>query len=216
VGTGCKTQVIKSLFYKIYYRIVPDFNHYLKKELAGCQSVLDLGCGPNSPVQFCNVPRKVGVELFEPYIQESEAKGIHQEYIKGDIQSVEFAPKSFDAVILIDVLEHLTQEEAAQLLKKIEPWAKKKVIVYTPNGFVWQDGYDDNHLQAHKSGWSVKELENAGFKVKGVNGWKKLRGYRASMKYKPAIFWLLVSDLTHLITYHRPKAAFQLLAVKEL
>ncbi len=57
-------------------------------------------------------------------------------------------------------------------------WSKNKIIIFTPNGFIWQDGYDDNSLQEHKSGWCAEELEKLGFKVYGMNGWKKLRGYK--------------------------------------
>ncbi len=100
------------------------------------------------------------------------------------------------------------------MIKKIEKWARKKIIIFTPNGLLWQDGYDNNSLQKHKSGWSVEELEKLGFRVYGINGWKKLRGYKASIKYKPTRLWSIISDLTQKITYKNPKFAFQLLAVK--
>jgi len=119
-------------------------------------------------------------------------------------------------VIALDVLEHLSKEEGYELLKKMERWARKKVIIFTPNGYVYQDGYDNNPFQEHKSGWGVKELEELGFKVFGINGWKKLRGYKASIKYKPSFLWERISDLTQKITYYYPKLAFQLFAVKEI
>jgi len=34
----------------------------LQRELRGCDSVLDLGCGPSSPTQYCGVLYSVGVE----------------------------------------------------------------------------------------------------------------------------------------------------------
>ena len=189
---------------------------YLKKEFSNCNSVLDLGCGYNSLIQYCDVPFSVGVELFEPYLEESKKKGIHNEYIKADIRKVELKPRSFDVVMAIDVLEHLTKEEGLSLIKKMEKWSKKKIIIFSPNGFVWQDGYDNNLLQEHKSGWSVEDLEKLEFKVYGINGWKKLRGYKALVKYKPTLLWHIISNLTHKITYYCPKFAFQLLAVKKV
>jgi len=85
-----------------------------------------------------------------------------------------------------------------------------------PNGFIWQAGYDDNSLQEHKSGWCAEELEKLGFKVYGMNGWKKLRGYKASLKYKPTLLWLIISNLTQKITYRNPKLAFQLFTIKQI
>ncbi len=207
---------IKNFIKPIYKKIFPDLVYYFKKEISGCESILDLGCGFHSVVQHCNLPLKVGVELFDPYIEESKKKGLHHQYIKEDVTKVDFKPKSFDAVIMIDVLEHLTKEDGQKMLKKMENWAKKKVIVFTPNGFVDQDEYDHNHLQNHISGWSVKELEGAGFKVCGIAGYKKLRGHLASIKYRPVIFWLMISGLTQVVTLHYPNLAFQLYAVKDI
>jgi len=55
-----------------------------------------------------------------------------------------------------------------------------------------------------------------GFKVFGLNGWKKLRGYRGKLKYKPYFFFNITSDLTQKITCHYPDLAFHLFAVYEV
>ena len=200
----------------LYQRLFPRWIEHLKRGLADCDTVLDLGCGYNSPIQYCDVPFSVGVELHDPYLEESKKKGLHNEYIKADIRKMELKPKSFDAVIAIDLLEHLTKQEGYTLIKKMETWARKKVIITRPNGYLWQNGYDDNPLQEHKSGWSVKELRDLGFKVYGMNGWEKLKGYRASVKYKPAFLSARVSDLSQKVTYYYPKLAFQLFAIKRM
>lgn len=200
----------------IYSKLFPRWNIILKRELSGCDAVLDLGCGHHSPIQRCNIPFSVGVEVFEPYLQESKRRGIHSQYIQADIRELEFKPKSFDAVIAVEVLEHLTKQEGAELVHKMEKWARKKVVVTTPNEYLRQYVYDDNPLQQHRSGWSVKELRKLEFKVFGLNGWKRLGGYRGSTKYKPPLLWGIISDLTQKITYYYPGIAFQLLAVKPI
>ncbi|MBA7656382.1 hypothetical protein ES703_64306 [subsurface metagenome] len=81
--------------------------------------MLDLGCGHHTPIQRCNIPFSVGVELFEPYLQDSKRRGIHSQYIKADVRRIEFKLKSFDAVIAVDVLEYLTKQEGAELLSKM-------------------------------------------------------------------------------------------------
>ena len=200
-------------FYKKFF---PSWTEYLKKELSGCASVLDLGCGYNSPIQYCNIPFSVGVELFEPYLQESKAKGIHNQYVKADIRKITFKSKSFDTILCLEVLEHLTKEEGYKLIKKMEKWAKKKIIITTPNGYLPQSEYDNNPLQKHKSSWSVTELKELGFKVFGINGWKKLKGEKGLIKYKPVLFWTIISHLTQKITRHFPNLAFQLFAIKQI
>ena len=207
---------LKQIFKLVYRRIFFSRVHYLKKELPDCYSALDLGCGSDSLIQHCNISFSVGVDMFEPYIEKSKKRRIHNQYIKADIRKVEFKPKSFDAVIALEFLEHLTKEEGYALIKKMEKWAKKKIIISTPNGYVYQNACDKNPFQEHKSGWTVDELKNLGFKIHGVNGLKNLRGQGGSMKYKPTFLWERISDLTQKITYYHPRIAFQLLAVKEL
>lgn len=199
-----------------YKRIFPEVYFYLIKELKDCESVLDLGCGNNSPLKFVNCKYKVGVDIFKPYIEESKKRKIHHKYIKKDIRKVDFKKKSFDAVVAWDVIEHLSKEEGINLIKKMEKWAKKKIIIYTPNGFLNQKFFDKNKFQEHKSGWSVNDFRKLGFIVYGMHGIKFLRGERASIKLKPIKFWLFISNISQKITYHFPCIAFQLLAVKNI
>jgi len=206
-------QVLKLIYRKIFFS---GLVHYLKKELLGSNSVLDLGCGSNSSLQYCDIPYSVGVDIFESYLEESKKRKVHNQHIKADITKIEFPPKSFDAVIAIDVIEHLTKEEGYKLIKNMERWARKKIIVFTPNGYVKQSEYDGNRFQQHKCSWVVKELEDLGFKTYGINGLKKIRDSGGAIKYRPKILWCRFSDLTQKIAYYYPKIAFQILAVKEM
>ncbi|GAI94208.1 unnamed protein product, partial [marine sediment metagenome] len=97
------------LLKNVYHRLFPPWTNYLKKELSDCETLLDLGCGRNSPVQYVSTPYSLGTELFKPYLEESKGKRIHSEYIVADIRRIEFKENSFDAVLLLDVLEHLTK-----------------------------------------------------------------------------------------------------------
>jgi len=197
----------------IYNKIFPPWENSLKKELAECESVLDLGCGPNSRIQKSKVQYSVGVELFEPYIQKSKEKNIHDKYINSDIRKINFEPNSFDAVICIDVIEHLTKKEGKDLMENMEIWAKKKIIIFTPNGYISQEEYDNNSLQLHVSGWDSQDLEQLGFKLYGF-GWKILRGSKGEFKYKPRKMWKILSDITKKIPYYYPNLSFEILAVK--
>jgi len=200
----------------LYLRLFPNIFVLMKRELSGCESVLDLGCGPHSPLQVCNIPFSVGVELFEPSLLDSRRIGIHSQYILGDIRKIAFRPKSFDAVIAVEVLEHLTKEEGIRLLHRMEEWAKRKVIVTTPNGYLTQDPYDNNPLQEHRSGWDVHDLRSLGLQVRGSAGWKALRGHKGYVKYRPAFLWKRIADVTQPLVYRFPNLSFQLMAIKQI
>jgi len=202
-------------FKPIYDKLFLRWTEYLKKEISDDDTVLDLGCGYNSPIQYCNPLYSTGVEKFGPYLQESKKKGIHNKYINEDITKIEFKPKSFDVVLCSEVIEHLTKEEGIKLIKKMKVWARKKIIITVPNGFLPQDTFDDNNLQEHKCGWNIEELKKMGFKVHGIHGWKKLKGPKGVVKYKPYLLWIIFSNLTQKITYYCPNQAFQLFAVKQ-
>lgn len=190
----------------------------LKEELSECKTVLDLGCGKTSMLPYCEVDFSVGVDLFDPYLEESKKKCTHNKYIKADITKIEFEEDNFDAVILMDVLEHLSTEDGKELLIKAKKWAKRKVIVFTPNGFVYQGDREENPLQVHKSGWKPLQLKKLGFKVRGVEGWKKLYGYNDELEHSSLKFGtlgMITADITRVITYVFPEHAFGLWAVWE-
>lgn len=199
----------------------------LKKELRDCESVLDLGCGPSSPLQYCkNIKYSAGVEAFKPYLEESKKRKIHTEYIEKKVEEVDFPQNSFDAVILIEVLEHLPENIGYAMLEKADKWAKKKVIVSTPNGFLAQRERDGNPFQKHLSGWDKKKMEKLGFKCRGLAGWKILHSeypkeeteddFTASMRFRPRLFWFTIATLSQFFTYYFPKYAFEIFCVKKI
>ena len=103
-------------------------------------------------------------------------KGIHSENIRANVPQIEFKSNSLDAAVMIHLLEHLSKQEGIELIEKAEQWAKKKVIIAGPNGFIPQDAYDDNPHQRHVSGWTVEDFESMGFAVSGFDGQDSCEG----------------------------------------
>jgi len=191
--------------------ISPSWVEYLKKELSGYESVLDLGCGYSSPIQHCNIPFSVGVELDESYLEESRKKKIHNEYIKADVRKVDFEPRNFDAVLCLRVIEHLTKQEGYELIGKMEKWARKKVIITTGEKPYWQEILGSASKE-HKSIWTADELRGLGYDVCGMSGW----GYEGTVRYGPPGSWGMVLDLSQRIIRYVPKLAYQMFATKQL
>lgn len=198
-------------------------NQYEKElsEIVGssCESLLDVGCGFDSPV--CRLRQRpkhiVGVDGFAPVIEESCAKGIHDEYHQASLLDIKhiFEPASFNVVLASDVIEHFSEEDGLNLLEQMESIAKKKVVIYTPNGFLPQGEEYGNPMQKHLSGWTVKRMKSLGYRVLGIQGVKCLRGEMAGIKWHPYFIWHSISLLSQPITRNHPSWAFRILCVKE-
>lgn len=210
-------------------RICHTLVYSLQEALKDCKSVLDIGCGPDSPLQHCKgVEHSVGVEQFKPYLLEAKKKKTHSKYINKMAEDLDFPEKSFDAVIMTEVLEHFPKKISLQMLSKMEKWARKKVVVTVPNGFLLQAGVDDNPLQKHLSGWTVDEFRKRGYRVTGRAGLKCLRKDEQTesrlhggdiyntMRWKPGVFWYAISGLSQLFVYFLPELAYGLFCVKEI
>lgn len=179
-------------------------------------SALDLGCGDDSPMQFTNIKYTVGVDNFCPYLEASKIKKIHSNYIKSDLNNLTIKNKEYDLVFCSEVIEHLEKKDGLKLIERMNDFAKKKIIITTPNGFLEQPEFDDNSMQKHLSGWTAQELKNLGFRVYGINGLKFIRNKKGLIRYKPKFLWRIISDITKPITYLFPKHSYQLFAVKTL
>ena len=105
---------------------------FLDRELFCRPSVrlLEAGCGSASNLNFGGQVRLVGIDISEKQLVRNT---LLHEKIAGDIQSYEFPPNSFDAIICWDVLEHLSQPELAlrQFAHAINPGGL--VILKLPN-----------------------------------------------------------------------------------
>lgn len=210
---------MKLIFEKPKNIIFTSTRQYIENELNGYKSFLDVGCGINTPIQnYSKQYYSVGVDAFEPSIEDSRKKGPHTEYKLMDVLSIgeKFKENSFDCVVALDLIEHLEKDEGARLIKMMEKIAKKKVIIFTPNAFLPQKQHSGNPLQIHKSGWEAKEMMAYGYKVIGINGYKHLKGEMAEIKWHPTFIWNIISNITQIFVKNRPSKAFQLLCTKIL
>ena len=184
------------------------------------ESLLDIGCGANSPLSHLNArpAHMVGVDGFQPSIDHSRSHNYHDDYVNSDLLAIDkvFEPRSFEVVAAIDVIEHFAKEDGYRLLEKMEQIASRRVVVFTPNGFLPQNEHSGNILQRHLSGWSVEEMTQRGYRVIGINGWKPLLGEFSLPRFKPRRLWTLVSRLTQPLVRNHPEHAFAILCVKEI
>jgi len=213
-------KILKKINREIFGPLLEQYPSLVKKEVIGsCQTLLDLGCGTKSPVEkFSNkLHYSVGIDIFKPSLLKNNKLKIYTEYRKMDVLEIGDAYKknSFDCVLASELIEHLTKDDGLRLIAMMEKIAKKKVIIFTPNGYLPQDKYDGNEFQIHHSGWYPSEMEDMGYRVIGIRGLKLLRGKHGMIKWAPREFWRRISLLTQPVTEKFPKTAFQILCVKD-
>ncbi len=139
-------------------------------KLPKIESVLDVGCGLSLKSKFIPAKIRVGVDIYEEYFNHIESK-VPYVVIKGDVTKLKdmFVPKSFDLVILMDIVEHVEKGQALEMIAECEKIARKAVVIETPRGFVPQNidilGYGGHEFQTHRCGWEVEEFEKMGYQV---------------------------------------------------
>jgi len=210
---------LRTLLKTMYLRVFPSYERELERAIGDSKTVLDVGCGYPSPIRrFSKKFYSVGVDTYQPSIDKSKAEGIHNDYLNAQVLEIgeRLSNESFECVLASDLIEHLTKEDGWKLLEMMERIAKRKVIVYTPNGFLPQGEVDGNAWQAHKSGWTPAEMIARGYTVIGVNGLKSLRGDFSLLKYKPTWWWRFVSDLTQKFLKRFPNSTFHMLCIKQI
>lgn len=221
---------MKNLYWEIDERLLPVKHFLLAWADPVCwlidkraESILDVGCGQGMPMQMIKkrmrVRKSVGVDLFEPYIEESKKKGIHDEYLVCDIRKLPYKNRSFDVVLALQVLEHLPKKDAWKVLEKMEKIARKQVIVSTPIGKMSHPAVDNNLLQLHKSSFLPKEFEKRGYKTLKM-GRKILLGengivHRVQNDLIRKLIFTFNLLITPLFYLFQPIADYYLVAVKE-
>jgi SAM-dependent methyltransferase len=187
----------------------------MRRMLADCRSCLDIGCGPASPTRFLDFDFRVGIDGHEATLAQARVAGTHDEYYLLAAQNIckKFSPGQFDCCVALDLIEHLGPEEGHTLIRDMARIASKKILLFTPAGYLPQAGTDGD-LQAHRSGWTAEELRSLGFTVVGMHGHKYLRGEEHRHRFRPKSVSGIVSQLSHyLYTRSHPEKAAALLCL---
>ena len=105
------------------------------RKMAG-KRILDLGCATGS---YCLELAKLGfdctgAETNEEYVKIAVSRGVKTVLIKDKLP---FGDKSFDTVLLIEVLEHVP--DPGRLLKEAGRVAKKNVIITVPDNSAFKE-----------------------------------------------------------------------------
>ena len=129
--------------------------------------VLDIGCGFGKygvllreylDVWYERVRKEewvttiVGVEAYEPYHNQIQDYAYSKVYI-GEAQSVLPTLGEFDVVLIADVIEHLEQEQARELVRECFKHSPV-VVISSPVEFYPQTAIYGNSYEVHRNLWT--------------------------------------------------------------
>lgn len=123
-------------------------------------TVLDVGAGSGT---YSRLFRHIlpwatwtAVEVHAPYVERFQLRQRYDEVLIANALDLELgaADPLYDVVLLGDVLEHLTEVDAARLLRNAGRWAGRGVIASVPLGHCPQGPSEGNEHERHVSEWT--------------------------------------------------------------
>jgi SAM-dependent methyltransferase len=192
-----------------------------RKLSRGEKTILDVGCGKGKPVQIIRKFKNfsaIGVDVFKPYLRKCKRRNVHEDLILCDVRKLPFKDKTFDAVICLEVLEHLNRGEGLEMIPNLERIAKKKVIITTPSSTFEQHTFEGNIYQAHLSFWTPSELGRMGYSVRGLGLPEARIGKGLMKRFLSKVWWLkkLVWIFSGFFVYYFPDSAEEYVCYKRM
>lgn len=135
----------------------------------GSTCVVEFGAGMFEKLHWVHpsVPKTVGIEVYEPYFNLRNVPA-NCTAILGNMQDFGrlVKPEDMDTALFVDSLEHLSDEDAYQLISKVK-WQFRKILVFVPEGNHPQttDAFKmgGDTWQTHRSTWHREDLIDMGF-----------------------------------------------------
>jgi ubiquinone/menaquinone biosynthesis C-methylase UbiE len=131
------------------------------------QKVLDVGCGCGS--WYPALPfdcEWVGIDMWLPYLCQQRFQS--RDLVRGSATKLPFHRRTFCIVLCIEILEHLSRDDGARMLKEAKRVAKRAVVVTTPTdplGRHSQGQINRNPHERHITATSSRRLVSLGFNV---------------------------------------------------
>ena len=106
-----------------------DTMRLLRQVAAADSTILDAGCGEYGLTAFMPGANITGVDILP---EDAVAPDVN--YVRGSLTDLPFEDRSFDVVVAIDVLEHLSPELRGSAIQEAVRIARKAAIITFPSG----------------------------------------------------------------------------------
>ncbi len=182
--------------------------NYIKKKISKSQKHLDIGCGPGTFLGLLG-KKAVGVDIAKNQIDYAN-KNYANKKLKFLIYKNKFPIKSnsIDTISLIELIEHLDDEDIFFLLKECKRVLKKKGKLYlsTPNyyslwplleiilNFISPISYKHEHINKFNKKKLFKTINKCGFQVLKINTFILFSPFFAFFSFKLSKFMVSLDN----------------------
>lgn len=97
----------------------------------GTESVLDIGCGTGQHSEI-TTGRYLGVDLDARYIEFAKKRHPGKEFLCMDVSQLQLDGEPFDVALMVDIIHHLSDEQARKLLADLARLTAKRVYFFEP------------------------------------------------------------------------------------
>lgn len=112
----------------------------LKPVLTPSARVLEVGCGAGYSTEriarWCNRQHLVASDISDTLLAQARARNPQVQFVQESVYALDHADRSFDSVIMLEVLEHL--EEPQRALTELHRVARGHVLLSTPREPLWR------------------------------------------------------------------------------
>lgn len=142
---------------------------WLQKYIDIDDEVIDFGCGLMPITRKLKCKKLIGIEVYEPNIEKLriELACLSNVYIWQFDLAGPFLGKmrnnSTDIALAIDVVEHFPPKDSKRLINEMERIGRKRIVIFTPIGYVPQEREENRKHQRHRCGYFPEELEALGY-----------------------------------------------------
>ena len=135
---------------------------YIRSLNLNGKKILDVGagCGTYRTIFPALGRHWTALEVWQPYVDKYSLRDKYDTVIVEDLRTWK-PTETYDICFCGDILEHMTEQEAVQVLKKLQQIATT-VVISIPIGYYPQDEFDGNPYEIHvENNWTHERFLNA-------------------------------------------------------
>ena len=153
--------------YKGFRSVFTEIQKHINPE----DEVIDFGCGLMPLTRNIECKKMIGIDGWLPIVEQLRTELEDMEHIS--IWHLDLGGRflevandnSIDVCLAIDLVEHFEKDDALVFIKHMERIARKRVVIFTPDGFMLQEREENAEFQRHWCGFDPSEFEEMGYSV---------------------------------------------------